>query len=63
MAMKMVIVLALGVVAGLLARAAWGGYAGAGAFAATLVVGGLVVVLRRNQRDLHEPLEGRVPPE
>lgn len=63
MAAKMMVVLALSVVAGLIARAVWGGYAGAGTLAAVLVLGGLILVLRRNQQDLHDLEEGRVPPE
>ena len=63
MAGKTVIVLVLAVLAGVLARAVWGGYAGAGAFAAVLVAGGLGIVLRRNHRDRAELAAGRVPPE
>jgi hypothetical protein len=63
MAKTMLILVAVSVLAGLLARAVWGGYAGAGALAAVLVTGALAVVLRRNQEDLHELEAGRVPPE
>ncbi len=63
MGRKALVVLAASLAAGLIARAAWGGFAGAGALAAVAVAGALWIVLRRNQKDLRELEAGRVPPE
>lgn len=49
------------VLAGLAAGWVWGRLPGVGVFAAVAVLGAMVLVLRRNQRDLHA-LEAGVPP-
>ena len=63
MAKRMMMVLALGAAAALAAWALWGGFVAAGVLAVALVLGGMLIVLRRNQRDLHDLEAGRVPPE
>lgn len=63
MTKEFLLVLAASVVIGLAVGLAAGRLAGVGAFAAGVVLGATVVVLRRNQTDLHDLERGLVPPE
>lgn len=61
MAKALILVVAAGIAVGLAVGFAAGRLAGIGAFVAVAVVGAILVVLRRNQEDLHE-LEAGLPP-
>jgi hypothetical protein len=61
MGMRLVLVLAIALAAGVAAGSMWDRLTGVGVFAATAVVGAMVLVLRRNQRDLQE-MEAGLPP-
>ena len=63
MARTLIFVLAASIAIGLVVGFAVGRLAGAGAFAASALLGAVGVVLRRNQQDLHELEAGLVPPE
>lgn len=58
---RLVGVLALGIVIGLVVALAAGASAGIGAFAAAGVIGAIIVVLWRNQRDRKELERALVP--
>lgn len=61
MTRELIVVLAVALAAGLGAGSAWGRLAGVGVFAAVALVGAMVLVLRRNQRDLQQ-MESGLPP-
>jgi hypothetical protein len=57
----MLVAIALGLVAGLAASSVWGPLVGTGAGVLLVVVAAVFLVLRRNQADLKELEEGRLP--
>jgi hypothetical protein len=63
MAKGLILVVAASIAIGLAVGLAAGRLIGTGAFAAAFVLGAILVVLRRNQKDLRELEQGLVPPE
>jgi hypothetical protein len=61
MAKALLLVLAASIVIGLVVGFVAGRLPGTGAFAAAFVLGAILVVLRRNQKDLRELEAGLVP--
>lgn len=61
MAKALILVVAASIAVGLVVGFAAGRLPGTGAFAAAFVLGAVLVVLRRNQKDLRE-LEAGLPP-
>lgn len=61
MAKALIFVVAAGIAVGLAVGFAAGRLPGVGAFVAVAVVGAILVVLRRNQEDLHQLERGLVP--
>ena len=57
----MLVVTAVGVAAGFVASRVWGGLAGVALAVLVIVLGAVVLTLRRNQEDLHELEAGRDP--
>ncbi|CAA9329579.1 MAG: hypothetical protein AVDCRST_MAG68-2421 [uncultured Gemmatimonadetes bacterium] len=58
---RLLIALVVAVVCGAVAGAVWGQRVGASAGILALVIGSVVAVLVRNQKDLHEMQQGHVP--
>ena len=61
MTKAMLAVVALGVLLGLVATTIWGGRAGVAAGVLAIVLGAVILTLRRNQQDLREIEAGRDP--
>jgi ABC-type branched-subunit amino acid transport system permease subunit len=59
----MLMVVGLAVLCGIVAGLVWGRLVGTGLGTALALIGAIVVVLVRNQKDLHELEQGRVPEE
>jgi hypothetical protein len=61
MAKRLLIVVAVAVVCAIIASLIWGRLVGVGAGAFLAIMGAIIMVLRRNQKDLHELEHGHVP--
>lgn len=60
---RLLMVVGLAVLCGIVAGLVWGRLVGAGLGTAMALIGAIIVVLVRNQKDLHELEHGHVPEE